>query len=109
MHHQHHQHHQQVVVPSLRLCQVVGGAIVISSETDFPAALFNNCTAIMLRCTRLSFMQQATPEQDLPCKKNQPKLQSTLPRSQNSGEKSEAKTIEIILLMDLNLAQGWQC
>ena len=65
----HHQHHQQVVVPSLRLCQMVGGAIVISSETDFPAALFNNCTAIMLRCTRLSFMQQATPEQDLPCKK----------------------------------------
>ena len=24
-------------------------------------------------------------------------------------KKSEAKTIEIILLMDLNLAQGWQC
>ena len=102
-------HHQQVVVPSLCLCQMVGGAIVISSETDFPAALFNNCTAIMLRCTRLSFMQQPTPEQDLPCKKNQPKLQSTLPRSQNSDEKSEAKTIEIILLMDLSLAQGWQC
>ena len=83
----HHQHHQQVVVPSLRLCQMVGGAIVISYETDFPPAFFNNCTAIMLRCTRLSFMQQATPEQDLPCKKNQPKLQSTLPRSQNSDEK----------------------
>ena len=107
MHHQHHQHHQQVVVPSL--CQMVGGAIIISYETDFPPAFFNNCTAIMLRCTRLSFMQQPTPEQDLPCKKNQPKLQSTLPRSQNSDEKSEAKTIEIILLMDLNLAQGWQC
>ena len=96
-------------MPSLRLCQMVGAAIAISYETDFPPTSFNNCTAIMLRCTRLSFMQQPTPEQDLPCKKNQPKLQSTLPRSQNSGEKSEAKTIEIILLMDLNLAQGWQC
>ena len=99
----------QMVVPSLRLCQMVGGGIVISSETDFPPAFFNNYTAIMLRCTRLSFMQQPTPEQDLPCKKNQPKLQSKLPRSQNSGEKSVAKTIEIILLTDLNLAQGWQC
>ena len=63
----------------------------------------------------LDYWQMVVPSlrlcqmQDLPCKKNQPKLQSTLPRSQNSGEKSEAKTIEIILLTDLNLAQGWQC